>query len=112
MAVALQQTAHKRHGYKHTPCQLQLHHPLTLPCPLAEQAVLCSRQRSAEAAAAAAVRRADALERDAAAARGDAVRSRADAEARIQAYDVAVAECSTIAAEAERQRDAAQAGTL
>ena len=101
----MQQTAHERLCFEHTPCQLHLHHPTTPPCPLAEQAILCSRQRSA-------VRRSDALERDAAAARGDAVRSRADAEARIQAYDVAVAECSAIAAEAERQRDAAQAGTL
>jgi hypothetical protein len=72
---------------------------------------LVNRQRSAEAAAAAAARRADALELDAASQRGEASRYRADAERRVGAYEEAAAQCSGIAAEAERQRDAAQAGT-
>jgi hypothetical protein len=66
---------------------------------------MLGRQRSAEAAVAAALLRADALGRDVGAARGEAARLRADAEQRVQAHRTAVAVA------AERQRAAAQVGT-
>lgn len=57
-------------------------------------------------------RRADALAVEAAAARAEAAAAREDVARQRAACDAATAECSGLAGEAERQRDAAQAREL
>jgi hypothetical protein len=71
---------------------------------------LACRQRSAEAAQAAAVRRADALEQVVTKARQVLLAGKLDTSPWATACEAVAAQCCAVSAEAERQHTAAQAG--